>query len=113
MGVHESQSLLWERMVALGRPFSRYLAPKLAAAFPQLSDKLSPDTLYGSSHDTNPLRHRSLDMQIATLTHIHALHGQTALSQNKEVFIRVRLHAVHPRLRLMCLLRAAGAMQVR
>ena len=49
MGVHESQSLLWERMVALGRPFSRYLAPKLAAAFPQLSDKLSPDTLYGAS----------------------------------------------------------------
>ena len=38
MGVHESQSLLWERMVALSLPFSRYLAPKLAAAFPQLPD---------------------------------------------------------------------------
>ena len=49
MGVHESQSLLWERMVSLGRPFSRYLAPKLAAAFPQLADKLSPETLYGAS----------------------------------------------------------------
>ena len=36
MGVHESQSLLWERMVALSRPFSAYLAPKLQAAFPQL-----------------------------------------------------------------------------
>lgn len=36
MGVHESQSLLWERMVALSLPFSRYLAPKLTAAFPQL-----------------------------------------------------------------------------
>ncbi|KAK9833280.1 hypothetical protein WJX81_002396 [Elliptochloris bilobata] len=48
MGVHESQSLLWERMVALGRPFSRYLAPKLAASFPQLSAQLSPDTLYGA-----------------------------------------------------------------
>ena len=36
MGVHESQSLLWERMVALSLPFSKYLAPKLAAAFPQL-----------------------------------------------------------------------------
>lgn len=54
MGVHESQSLLWERMVALGRPFSSYLAPKLAEAFPQLSDKLSPDTLYGSSRGTTP-----------------------------------------------------------
>lgn len=38
MGVHESQSLLWERMVALSLPFSRYLAPRLAAAFPQLPD---------------------------------------------------------------------------
>ena len=38
MGVHESQSLLWERMVALSLPFSKYLAPKLAAAFPQLPD---------------------------------------------------------------------------
>ena len=38
MGVHESQSLLWERMVALSLPFSRYLAPKLAAAFPQLGN---------------------------------------------------------------------------
>ena len=47
MGVHESQSLLWERMVALGRPFARYLAPKLSKAFPQLSNSLNPDTLYG------------------------------------------------------------------
>ena len=29
MGVHESQSLLWERMVALSRPFQSYLLPKL------------------------------------------------------------------------------------
>ena len=38
MGVHESQSLLWERMVALSPPFAAYLAPKLKAAFPQLPD---------------------------------------------------------------------------
>jgi Zn-dependent M32 family carboxypeptidase len=38
MGVHESQSLLWERMVALSLPFSRYLAPRLSAAFPQLGE---------------------------------------------------------------------------
>ena len=36
MGVHESQSLLWERMVALSRGFAAYLTPKLQAAFPQL-----------------------------------------------------------------------------
>ena len=35
MGVHESQSLLWERMVALSRPFQSYLLPRLQQAFPQ------------------------------------------------------------------------------
>jgi hypothetical protein len=29
MGIHESQSLLWERMVALSRPFADYVLPKL------------------------------------------------------------------------------------
>lgn len=29
MGVHESQSLLWERMVGLARPFAEYLLPLL------------------------------------------------------------------------------------
>lgn len=31
MGVHESQSLLWERMVALSPAFAAYLLPKLKA----------------------------------------------------------------------------------
>jgi hypothetical protein len=35
MAVHESQSLLWERMVMLGLPFARFLLPKLQAAFPE------------------------------------------------------------------------------
>ena len=34
MGVHESQSLLWERMVGLSRPFCTYLLPKLEQFFP-------------------------------------------------------------------------------
>ena len=34
MAVHESQSLLWERMVMLGLPFARFLLPKLKEAFP-------------------------------------------------------------------------------
>lgn len=29
MGIHESQSLLWERMVALGLPFSKYIIGKV------------------------------------------------------------------------------------
>ncbi len=35
MAVHESQSLLWERMVMLGLPFARFLLPKLQIAFPE------------------------------------------------------------------------------
>jgi carboxypeptidase Taq len=34
MAMHESQSLLWERMVLLGLPFARFLLPKLQNAFP-------------------------------------------------------------------------------
>lgn len=34
LGVHESQSLLWERMVALTPSFCRYLLPKIQAEFP-------------------------------------------------------------------------------
>lgn len=35
MGVHESQSLLWERMVGLSRPFAAYLLPLMRQYFPQ------------------------------------------------------------------------------
>ena len=52
MGVHESQSLLWERMVALSRPFAAYLAPKLKAAFPQLPDLQASTTGPASSPAT-------------------------------------------------------------
>ena len=48
MGVHESQSLLWERMVGLSMPFARYLAPLLQASFPQLPADLSPERVYGA-----------------------------------------------------------------
>lgn len=37
MGVHESQSLLWERMVGLSRPFAAYLLPLMREFFPQAS----------------------------------------------------------------------------
>lgn len=46
MGVHESQSLLWERMVALGKPFQHYLLPKMQKAFPGKFDGRSAEELY-------------------------------------------------------------------
>lgn len=36
MGVHESQSLLWERMVGLSKPFAGYLLPQIREAFPEV-----------------------------------------------------------------------------
>lgn len=46
MGVHESQSLLWERMVGLSEPFSHFLLGELRMAFPGHFDDATPETLY-------------------------------------------------------------------
>lgn len=50
MGVHESQSLLWERMVALSKPFQEYLLPKLQTYFPEneILQELTPTSLYSA-----------------------------------------------------------------
>ena len=37
MGVHESQSLLWERMVGLSPPFCSYFLDKAKGRFPSLA----------------------------------------------------------------------------
>ena len=46
MGVHESQSLLWERMVGLSEPFSHFLLGELRSTFPGRFDDATPETLY-------------------------------------------------------------------
>lgn len=47
MAIHESQSLLWERMVGLSLPFSNYLLPKLRETFPGAFDESkTPEDLY-------------------------------------------------------------------
>lgn len=56
MGVHESQSLLWERMVALGLPFQNYLLPKIRAHFPTFPT-CTPDSLFAAQ---NTMRSPSL-----------------------------------------------------
>jgi carboxypeptidase Taq len=38
LGIHESQSRLWENMVGRSRPFWEHYFPKLQAAFPSLAD---------------------------------------------------------------------------
>jgi carboxypeptidase Taq len=43
LGVHESQSRLWENQVGRGRPFWEHFFPKARSAFPALAE-VSPDT---------------------------------------------------------------------
>lgn len=46
LGVHESQSRLWENMVGRGRPFSTVLAPRVAALAGGALAHVDADTLY-------------------------------------------------------------------
>lgn len=48
MGVHESQSLLWERMVALSPEFCEYLLPKLRETFPDFGPGKTAKDLYAA-----------------------------------------------------------------
>jgi carboxypeptidase Taq len=57
MGVHESQSLLWERMVGLSQPFQHYLLPKLREFFPDFPAQATPEMLYAAQ---NTIREPSL-----------------------------------------------------
>lgn len=57
MGVHESQSLLWERMVALSRPFQTYLLPKIQSFFTDFPFEATPAMLYEAQ---NTIREPSL-----------------------------------------------------
>lgn len=45
-GAHESQSRLWENLVARSRNFWEYFYPQLQAAFPAQFGNISPDTFY-------------------------------------------------------------------
>lgn len=48
MGIHESQSRLWENFIGRSLPFFRYLQPRMAGIWPSLS--LSPTDLYGAAN---------------------------------------------------------------
>jgi carboxypeptidase Taq len=50
MGLHESQSRLWENMVGRSRPFWRYLFPLVQAEFPQALAGADAEGLYRSAN---------------------------------------------------------------
>lgn len=47
MGIHESQSLLWEKQVGQGRPFWQHHFPALQNAYPFLADRTLDEFVFG------------------------------------------------------------------
>lgn len=45
-GIHESQSRWWETIIGLGRPFWKFVYPKLQEIFPDALQKIHLDTFY-------------------------------------------------------------------
>ena len=54
LGLHESQSRLWENMVGRGRPFADYLAPRIAELFGGSLSGLEPEGFYRAVNRVHP-----------------------------------------------------------
>ncbi len=54
LGLHESQSRLWENVIGHSRPFCRWLLPQLRAKFPDAFAGVEPEALYRSINGVAP-----------------------------------------------------------
>jgi carboxypeptidase Taq len=54
LGIHESQSRMWENMVARSRAFWRHFYPKAQAAFPEALKGVTLDQFYFAVNDVRP-----------------------------------------------------------
>jgi len=54
MGIHESQSLFWERMIAQGPAFCKSYLPLIAETFPENFNAVSSDQLYEAVNVSEP-----------------------------------------------------------
>ncbi len=54
MGIHESQSLFWERMIAQGRPFCTHYLPLFAKTFPKNFKGVTPEMFYEAINVSQP-----------------------------------------------------------
>ncbi|MDQ3958527.1 MAG: carboxypeptidase M32 [Actinomycetota bacterium] len=56
LGIHESQSRMWENQVGRSRPFTEFMLPHLKERFPEELGMLSPDDFYtGANHPRRTL----------------------------------------------------------
>jgi carboxypeptidase Taq len=54
LGIHESQSRLWENMVGRSAAFSRFIAPRIAELYPDSHAGLDPNALYKALNRVRP-----------------------------------------------------------
>jgi carboxypeptidase Taq len=54
LGLHESQSRMWENLVGRSRPFWRYFFPKLRAAFPEQMAGVDAEGFYQAVNKVQP-----------------------------------------------------------
>jgi carboxypeptidase Taq len=54
MGVHESQSRLWENLVGRSREFWSFYYPRLQETFPEALGKIDPETFYRAVNEAKP-----------------------------------------------------------
>ncbi|NNJ25216.1 carboxypeptidase M32 [Alienimonas chondri] len=54
LGVHESQSRLWENFVGRSAPYWKHVGPQARAAFPEQLENVSDDDLYRVVNDVRP-----------------------------------------------------------
>lgn len=54
LGIHESQSRLWENLVGRGRPFVRWLQGRMAEIWPGVYRGVDPDALYRAANTVRP-----------------------------------------------------------
>ncbi len=53
-GIHESQSRLWENLIALDKPFWRYYYPRLQALFPENLERVPLDVFHRAINTVKP-----------------------------------------------------------
>ena len=54
LGLHESQSRMWENLVGRSRPFWKFFYPKLQAAFPDQFSSVDAETFYRAINKVQP-----------------------------------------------------------
>jgi carboxypeptidase Taq len=54
LGIHESQSRLWENLVGRSRSFWRHFFPRARQAFPNAIDDVTPDQWYAAINEISP-----------------------------------------------------------